>query len=412
MNAIIISIGDELLIGQTINTNAAWMGSELNKNGVELLEVLTISDDKIAIEQAFSYAESKASLILITGGLGPTNDDITKKVFADYFKVSLVENRRALENVEGFFKRYNHKMLPINRLQALVPQGCEMLLNKAGTAPGMWMERGDKVFVSMPGVPYEMKYLMVNEVFPKVKKRFELPVIVHQTMMTQGIGESYIAQEISDIEDSLPKYIKLAYLPSPGIVKLRLSGRGKDESELLEEIETIFNKIEFRIAEHVFSKREAQLQDILNEVLTENRSTISTAESLTSGALASRITSVPGASKYFKGSIVAYSNDVKISQLGVLKEVIESKGAVSKEVVEQMAIGAKRVFETDYAVSTSGIAGPSGGSIEKPVGTVWVGIAGPKGVFSEQFHMGKGRERVVEKTIFNALSRLINIINT
>ena len=188
MNAVIISIGDELLIGQTINTNASWMGSKLNKNGIELIEVLTISDQKNAIDEALNYAESKADLVLITGGLGPTNDDITKKVFADYFNTFLVENKKALENVEGFFKRYNHKILPINRLQALVPQGCEMLLNKAGTAPGIWMERGGVVFVSMPGVPYEMKYLMENEVFPKIKKRFELPVIVHQTMMTQGIG--------------------------------------------------------------------------------------------------------------------------------------------------------------------------------------------------------------------------------
>lgn len=411
MNAVIISIGDELLIGQTINTNASWMGSKLNKNGVELIEVLTISDQKKAIDEALNYAESKADLILITGGLGPTNDDITKKVFADYFNTSLVENKKALENVEGFFKRYNHKMLPINRLQALVPLGCEMLLNKAGTAPGIWMERGGVVFVSMPGVPYEMKYLMENEVFPKIKKRFKLPFIVHQTMMTQGIGESYIAEEISDIEDALPKHIKLAYLPSPGIVKLRLSGRGKDESALLAEIRVLFGKIESRIAKNVFSMREAQLQEILNELLIKKKSTISTAESLTSGALASRIASVPGASEYFKGSIIAYSNDVKVKQLSVSKEIIKLKGAVSKDVVEQMAIGARNVFGTDYAISTSGIAGPGGGSDEKPVGTVWIGIAGPRGVFSEQFQMGKGRERVVEKTIFSALSRLLHIIN-
>jgi nicotinamide-nucleotide amidase len=271
MNAVIISIGDELLIGQTINTNASWMGSQLNKNGIELIEVLTISDQKNAIDEALNYAESKADLILITGGLGPTKDDIKKKVFADYFNTSLVENKKALENVEGFFKRYNHKILPINRLQALVPQGCEMLLNKAGTAPGIWMERGGVVFVSMPGVPYEMKYLMENEVFPKIKKRFKLPFIVHQTMMTQGIGESYIAEEISDIEDALPKHIKLAYLPSPGIVKLRLSGRGKDESALLAEIRVLFGKIESRIAKNVFSMREAQLQEILNELLIKKK---------------------------------------------------------------------------------------------------------------------------------------------
>ena len=411
MNAIVISIGDELLIGQTMNTNAGWMGAALNRNGVELKEVLTISDNEFAIKEALSYTESKADLVLITGGLGPTKDDITKKVFAEYFDTPLIENKEALENVEVFFRRYNREMLSVNRLQALVPKGSEMLLNKVGTAPGMWMEQRGVVFVSMPGVPSEMKYLMENEVLPKIKLRFKLPVIFHQTMMTQGIGESYIAQEISDIEDELPKHIKLAYLPSPGIVKLRLSGRGTEELSLVKEIEAIFAKIEARISKHVFSKREAQLQEILNQLLTEKELTISTAESLTSGALASRITSVPGASEYFKGSIVAYTNNVKIEQLGVVKNVIRQKGVVSKEVVEQMARGAQVLFGTDYALSTSGIAGPDGGTDENPVGTVWIGIAGPHGVFSEKFHMGKGRSRVVEKTVFSALSRLLQLIN-
>ncbi len=411
MNSIVISIGDELLIGQTINTNAGWMGAVLNRNGVELTEVLTISDDEIAIKDAFVYAQAKANLVLITGGLGPTKDDITKRVFADYFNAPLVENKKALENVEGFFKRYNREMLEINKFQALVPEGCEMLLNKAGTAPGMWMEHKNVVFVSMPGVPSEMKYLMEHEVLPKIKKRFELPVIVHQTMMTQGIGESYIAEEISDIEDALPNHIKLAYLPSPGIVKLRLSGRGKEEAPLMKEIDALFNAIESRIKKHVFSKTEAQLQEILSKVLKGKKRTVSTAESLTSGALAARITSVPGASEYFKGSVVAYSNAVKINQLGVSVDSIELKGEVSKEVVEQMAIGAKGIFGTDYAVATSGIAGPDGGTEEKPVGTVWIAIAGPKGVVSEQFQMGKGRDRVVEKTIFSALSCLLQLIN-
>ncbi|MAW66283.1 MAG: competence/damage-inducible protein A [Flavobacteriales bacterium] len=411
MNAIVISIGDELLIGQTINTNAGWMGAGLNRNGVELREVLTICDDELAIKEALTYAQSKASLVLITGGLGPTKDDITKKIFADYFNTPLIENKKALVNVEDFFKRYNLEMLSVNKRQALVPKGCEMLLNKVGTAPGMWMEQRGVVFVSMPGVPSEMKYLMENEVFPRIKKRFELPAIIHQTIMTQGIGESYIAKEISDIEDSLPKHIKLAYLPSPGIVKLRLSGRGKDELSLIKEIDILFNKIESRIEKHVFSKNEAQLQEILNQLLIEKKLTLSTAESLTSGALASRITSVPGASAYFKGSIVAYSNSVKVRQLGVFEEILKLKGAVSKEVVEQMAIGAQKLFATDYALSTSGIAGPDGGTDQKPVGTVWIGIAGPKGVFSEQFQMGKGRGRVVEKTIFSALSRLLQLIN-
>jgi len=411
MNAIVISIGDELLIGQTLNTNAGWMGAELNKNGVELIEVLTISDDSLAIHNAFNYAANKARLVLITGGLGPTKDDITKKVFADYFNAPLLENKEALKNVERFFKRYNREVLPVNKLQALVPEGCEMLLNKVGTAPGMWMEHKEVVFVSMPGVPSEMKYLMEHEVIPRIKKRFKLPVIVHQTMMTQGIGESYIAEEISDIEESLPKHIKLAYLPSPGIVKLRLSGRGTNETNLLNEIEDIFSRIESRISKHVFSKKEAQLQEILGGIFRAKKLTISTAESLTSGAIASRITSVPGASEYFTGGIVAYANEAKIEQLGVSEDVLKSSGAVCAETVKQMALGVQNLFGTDYAIATSGIAGPGGGTDEKPVGTVWIAIAGPKEIVVEQFQMGKGRERVVEKTIFSALNLLLQLMS-
>ncbi len=411
MNSIVISIGDELLIGQTINTNASWMGAELNKNGVELTKVITISDNAKAINDALSYAESRADLVLITGGLGPTKDDITKKVFADYFNAPLIENKEALANVEGFFKRYSRQMLPVNKLQALVPSGCEMLLNKVGTAPGMWMEHKEVVFISLPGVPSEMKYLMENEVLPRIKNRFKLPVIVHQTIMTQGIGESYIAEEISDIEKTLPNHIKLAYLPSSGIVKLRLSGRGNNESQLLDQIELIFSKIESRISKHVFSKKESQLQEIMGDFFRAKKLTISTAESITGGSLASRITSVPGASEYFAGSIVAYANDVKINQLGVSKDVLKSNGAVSAATVKEMAIGAQNLFGTDYAISTSGIAGPAGGTDEKPVGTVWIAIAGPTGVVAEQFQMGEGRDRVVEKTIFSALSYLLQLIN-
>ncbi len=410
MNCIIISIGDELLIGQTINTNSGWMGAELNKIGVDVIEVLTISDKRHAIEQALSYAESKADLVLITGGLGPTKDDITKKVFAEYFNAPLVENKRALENVEWFFKRYNREMLPVNKLQALVPAGCQMLLNKAGTAPGMWMENEEAIFVSMPGVPSEMKYLMLYEVLPRIQKSFDLPSIVHHTIMTQGLGESYIAEEISDIEDNLPEYIKLAYLPSPGLVKLRLTGKGSDRVVLEQEIANIFDQIIARIPDAVFSNKEAKLEEVLGEKLAEKGLTISTAESCTSGALAARITSIPGSSKYFMGSVVAYSNEVKKNQLGVSEEILNTVGAVSEQTVKQMALGAKQLFGTDYAISTSGIAGPDGGTEEKPVGTVWIGIATPDVVIAEQFQMGKGRERVVEKTILSALSRVLTLV--
>jgi len=407
MNSIIISIGDELLIGQTVNTNATWMGKELNDIGVEVLEVLTVSDTEKAIEEALEYAGKKASLVLLTGGLGPTKDDITKKVFASYFNAPLVENKEALENVESFFLNYNRPILPINRLQALVPSGCDMLLNKVGTAPGMWMENDKAIFVSMPGVPYEMKYLMTEEVLKRVVEKFELPAIVHHTILVQGIGESYIAKEIADIEDGLPPYLKLAYLPSAGVVKLRLTGRGKNKSLLENEIKKTFEKIISRVSEYVFSELDISLEELVGEVLCDTKKTISTAESCTSGALAARITAVQGASAYFMGSIIAYSNQVKKSQLGVSESDLNNYGAVSEEVVKQMALGVKESMNTDYAISTSGIAGPGGGSEDNPVGTVWIGIATPSGVTAHQFQMGKGRNRIVEKTILAALKLVL-----
>jgi nicotinamide-nucleotide amidase len=386
------------------------MGSELNKIGVEVTEVLTISDQGQAINEALTYAETRAGIVLLTGGLGPTKDDITKKVFADFFNAPLVENKQALENAEGFFKRYNRPMLPVNKLQALVPEGCQMLLNKVGTAPGMWMENRNAVFVSMPGVPSEMRYLMQNEVLSRIKGQFKLPVIVHKTIMTLGLGESYIAEEIKDIEDAIPSYIKLAYLPSPGLVKLRLSGKGEDKKILEIEIEALFDRIEERIPESVYARKEVMIEEIVGDKLRDKGYTIATAESCTSGALASKIASVSGASEYFIGSIVAYSNDVKKNILDVNEEVLMSAGAVSQETVKQMALGAKKLFGTDYAIATSGIAGPTGGTDEKPVGTVWIGIAFPQGVITEKFQMGKVRERVVRKTVLVALGRILSLI--
>lgn len=269
INCIVVSIGDELLIGQTINTNAGWMGKELNKIGVEVTEVLTISDKGDAIKSALDYASVRASIVLLTGGLGPTKDDITKKVFADYFNVPLVENKEALEHVENFFKRYKRPMLPINRLQALVPKECTMLLNKVGTAPGMWMEKNNTVFVSMPGVPYEMKYLMEYEVFPRVIERFNLPVIVHKTMMTLGLGESYIAEEIRDIENNLPEHVKIAYLPSPGLVKLRLTARGEQKNILEETIDHLFDQIEAKVSAEVYAREEVSVEEVLGTKLLE-----------------------------------------------------------------------------------------------------------------------------------------------
>ncbi len=407
MNSIIVSIGDELLIGQTVNTNATWMGRELNKIGVEVIEVLTISDTEKAIEDALKYAGSKVPLVLLTGGLGPTKDDITKKVFAKYFNAPLVENKVALENVKRIFEEYNLPMLPINDLQALVPSGCEMLLNKVGTAPGMWMENEEAIYVSMPGVPHEMKYLIKEEVSKRIVAKFDLPSIVHHSIMLQGLGESYVAEEISDIEDGLPAYLKLAYLPDTGMVTLRLTGRGNDEEKLKLEIKAVFDKIIERVSDHVFSDTETTIEEVIGEILRKNKQTISTAESFTSGGIASRITRISGASNYFNGSIVSYSNQVKINQLGVSESDLIEKGAANESVVKQMALGVQELMNTDFAISTSGIAGPEGGTGEVPVGTVWIGIAFPGGITTHHFNLGKGRERIVRKTILLALGLLL-----
>ena len=407
MNSIIVSIGDELLIGQTVNTNATWMGRELNNIGVEVLEVLTISDTETAIEDALKYAGNKVPLVLITGGLGPTKDDITKKVFAKFFNAPLVENKVVLENVKRMFKAYNSTMLPINNLQALVPEGCEVLLNKVGTAPGMWMENKQAIFVSMPGVPNEMKYLLKEEVSKRIVDKFDLPSIVHHSIMLQGIGESHIAEEISDIEDGLPAYLKLAYLPDVGVVKLRLTGRGTSERELKIEIKTIFDRIIERVSENVFSTTETTIEEVIGKLLSENKQTISTAESFTSGAIASTITRISGASSYFHGSVVSYSNQVKVNQLGVSKFDLSEKGAVSETVVKQMSIGVQKLMETDFAIATTGIAGPNGGTEEIPIGSVWIGIASPRGVSAHHFNLGKGRDRIVRKAVFLALGLLL-----
>lgn len=407
MNSIIVSIGDELLIGQTLNSNATWMGRELNDIGVNVVEVLTISDTEIAIEDALKYAGSKVPLVLITGGLGPTKDDITKKVFAKYFNVPLVENKNVLENVKRIFKDYNSPMLPVNNSQAFVPKGCEVLQNKVGTAPGMWMENDQAIFISMPGVPYEMKYLLKEEVSKRIVDKFDLPSIVHHSIMLQGLGESHISEKISDIEDNLPAYLKLAYLPDPGMVKLRLTGRGRDRNKLKSEIKNIFDKIIERVSENVFSDKETTIEEVVGELLRTKKQTISTAESFTSGAIASKITRISGASNYFNGSVVSYSNEVKINQLGVSKTDLTENGAVSETVVKQMAVGVKKLMATDFAISTSGIAGPGGGTEAVPVGNVWIGIAFPGGVRAYEFNLGKGRDRIVRKTVLLALSLLL-----
>ena len=411
MRALIVSIGDELLIGQTINTNAAWMGEQLSSFGIQVGEIIAISDEKETIQKALRKGvEENFQLVLITGGLGPTKDDITKKTLAEFFNQKLVSNQEVLDNVYALFNAYGREVKPVNIDQALVPEGCTVLINNAGTAPGMWIENNGTIFLSMPGVPREMRFLMEKRVLPKLQEGYSLPVLVNRTMLTQGIGESEIAERIEAIEDGLPEHIKLAYLPSAGMVKLRLSGRGEDKEALSKEIDELFQKILPHVSDHFFGWDKDTLEGNIVEKLKLNQLTLASAESFTGGNIGARITAVPGVSAVYKGGVVAYTNEIKEKMLGVNPQDLETYSAVSEQVIEQMAIGVKERFNTDFGIATSGIAGPEGGTEETPVGTVWVAIAHPKGVWKERFQLGKGRSRVVVRGTRMALSQLLKLI--
>jgi nicotinamide-nucleotide amidase len=406
MTAEIISIGDELLIGQVVNTNASWMAEELNKAGIKVSEITMIGDDAKAIHDALNKAESEADVILITGGLGPTKDDITKQVLADYFGARLIFHEPTFRQIEQLFKARNYKLTPINRKQAEVPDNCIPLHNKNGTAPGMWFEKGKKVFVSMPGVPFEMKTLMTEQIIPALRKKFKLGFIYHKTIMTHGLGESMLAERIQKIEEQLPAHIKLAYLPQPGIVRLRLSAHGGDRKKLEDEVNKYCSLFKNTVPELVFGFDDVSMEEVVGKLLLEKGKTLSTAESCTGGYIAHLITSIPGSSDYFAGSIISYSNEIKIKELGVKKSDIEVNGAVSKQVVEQMAIAAREKLGTDYSLATSGIAGPTGGTEEKPVGTVWIALASEKGVKSFLYHFGEHRWRNIRRSALTALNML------
>lgn len=407
MIAEIITIGDEILIGQTIDTNSAWLGKELNAIGIAIHNIQSIQDEREAIINALDLASKRADLILMTGGLGPTQDDITKSVLCEYFETELKMNEEVLERITSFFKSRGREMLESNRQQAELPKSCQVLENKYGTASGMWFEQNDKVFVSMPGVPYEMKGLMSNEVIPRVKEKFELPVILHKTIMTEGIGESFLVEIIKDWENSLKDLnIKIAYLPSPGVVKIRLSLFGQDRKKMEAQLKPKVEELRQLVANYIFAEEDSKLELAISKLLKENGKSIATAESCTGGYLAHLLTSIAGSSAYFYGSIIAYSNQVKMDVLGVLEKDLLQKGAVSQEVVEQMAIAAKAKFKTDFALATSGIAGPDGGSEEKPVGTVWIALAFPGGVYSKKFLFEQNRSRNIKRASYAALSML------
>ncbi|PLX07926.1 MAG: competence/damage-inducible protein A [Marinilabiliales bacterium] len=406
MKAEIISIGDELLIGQVVNTNASWMAVELNLAGINVVQISSVSDEGEHIQNALQEAETRADVVLLTGGLGPTKDDITKKVMMDYFGSKPKFHEPTYQHIKNLFSKRSYPLSEVNRLQAYLPDNCTILPNRVGTAAGMWFEKNDTIFVSMPGVPFEMKTLIWEQVIPNLKKRFKTPFIYHKTIMTTGIGESMLAEKIEKWESGLPDNIKLAYLPQPGIVRLRLSAEGFDEDKTKTQVDEQCELLKNYVPKAIFGYNDISLEETLANILKEKGLTLATAESCTGGYISHLITSIAGSSEFFMGSVVSYSNEAKMNLLSVNKNVIENYGAVSKEVVEKMAVGAREKFNTDYAISTSGIAGPDGGTEEKPVGTVWIGIATKKGVQSKLFHFGEHRGRNIRRSALMALNLL------
>ena len=402
----ILNIGDELLIGQTLNTNAYWMAQELTKIGFEIRQQLTISDDELIIKCAVDEALKYCDVVLVTGGLGPTKDDLTLPVLNDYFGGQLIKDDNVYKDIESLVLSRGFKMNQNNKNQAIVSSVCQPIRNEHGTAPGLWFERGDKVVVAMPGVPYEMKAMLSNTIIPKLKAKYKLPEIIHHMVYTQGLPESMLAEMIEGWENNLPKSIKLAYLPSPGRVKLRLSSVGLDRIALQNDIDNAVKELKSIIPDYIYSENNELLQSVIGDLLREKKATVATAESCTGGFIAHLITEIAGSSDYYLGSILSYANEVKINQLSVNADDIEKYGAVSQQVVEQMALGVKQKLETDYAVATSGIAGPTGGTDEKPVGTVWISVATPKGVKSEKYVFGKQRKVNIERAAIAALGML------
>lgn len=402
----IISVGDELLIGQVVNTNASWMAAELNKNGIHVVQVSAIGDNGDRIKSALDEAFKRADIVLLTGGLGPTKDDITKNVLAAYFNSEMVFHQPTYEHIKVLFRLRNYQVTEVNRMQALIPERCIPLKNNHGTAPGMWFELGEKVAVSMPGVPFEMQALMLDEVLPRLNEKFLRSAIYHKTIMTHGLGESALAERISEWENNLPATIKLAYLPQPGIVRLRLSSSGEDMARVTKAINEQCERLHSFIPDLIFGYDDVSMEEVIGDYLKRLGKKLSVAESCTGGYVSHLITAIPGSSAYFNGSVVSYSNQSKARLLGVSEALIEEYGAVSQQVVEAMAAGALMRFDADYALSISGIAGPDGGTVEKPVGTVWIGLATPAGVTSKLFLFGEHRGRNIRRAALTALNLL------
>ena len=407
----IITIGDEILIGQIVDTNSAWMATELNTAGFELAQITSVHDDANHIIEALEMALKRADVVLFTGGIGPTNDDITKQTLCSYFDTKLVFNDSVYQNIERLFaNRPNYKMNELTKAQAMVPENCTVIQNEVGTAPITWFDTVAKVVVSMPGVPYEMKRAMSVEIIPRLQKQFDTPVIIHKTVQVYGYTESALALKIAEWESNLPEYIHLAYLPNSGVVKLRLSGFLENVLALEFVMNQQLDLLSQLLGNAIVANEDILIEQLLGNLLIASGKTVSTAESCTGGNIAHVFTSLSGSSSFFKGSVVAYANEVKENVLQVDSVDIETFGAVSQQVVEQMAVGVRKLLKTDVAIATSGIAGPTGGSDEKPVGTTWIAVCSDDMVVSREFSFGKLREQNILRATQAALLMLKEII--
>lgn len=410
MLAEIITIGDEILIGQIVDTNSAWMAQKLNQVGISVKQITSVSDQRDHILQTLDLASNRADLIIMTGGLGPTKDDITKRTLAGYFNVGMHRDEKAFENVKRIFNHYNLPLLEANISQADVLDDAIVLQNQNGTAPGIWFERDKKIYVSLPGVPFEMMYLMEEEVIPRLRETAQLPSIFHHTILTAGIGESFLAEQVADIEANLPTHIKLAYLPKLGQVRLRLTGHGEDKALLESEVRGYGSKLVERIEKYVVCEVDLPIEKAILDLMQQRHLTLATAESCTGGTISQLITQHPGCSAVFLGGAISYSNGLKQSMLGVKSETLARYGAVSEEVVQEMALGAIRNFDSDYAIAVSGIAGPDGGTLEKPVGTVFIAVANKSKMIARKFQFGNRRAQNIERSAAVALTMLFKLL--
>jgi len=406
----IITIGDELLIGQTIDTNSAWIAQQLNAMGIWVHRRVAIGDIKGDIMEALASEAAVSDIVLITGGLGPTADDITKPTLCEYFNTHLVQNEGALENVLHIFESRGLPILQRNLDQSMVPASATVIQNKRGTAPGMWFEKDGKIYVSMPGVPHEMQGIMEDYVLPQLAAHYDTPAVIHQTLVTSGMGESFIAERLVAFEAKLPPHVKLAYLPSYSLLKLRLTAFGKDKVSVAAEVSILFHELKELLADIVVTDQDATMGQVLGQLLKKKGKTVATAESCTGGLIASWITAVPGSSAYFRGGAVTYSNDMKVKMLGVKEATLQAHGAVSEAVVREMVMGALSTLGSDYAIAVSGIMGPDGGTPEKPVGTVWVAVASKDRVNAVKYQLRYDRERNTQMTGVYAMNELRKLI--